>query len=46
MAKDELTGNIATENLIAYLLHQNSDLGLDLDKLGEAMEYSGKVFGN
>ncbi len=46
MAKNELTGNIATENLIAYLLHQNSDLGLDLDKLGEAMEYSGKVFGN
>ncbi len=46
MAKDELTGNIATENLIAYLLHQNSDLGLDLDKLGEAMEYSGKVFGS
>jgi hydroxymethylglutaryl-CoA lyase len=44
MAKDELTGNIATENLIAYLLHQNSDLVLDLDKLGEAMEYSTQVF--
>lgn len=44
MAKDELTGNIATENLIAYLLHQNSDLGLDLDKLQEAMDYSGNVF--
>lgn len=45
MAADELTGNIATENLIAYLLHQNLDLGLNLDKLGEAMDYSGKVFG-
>lgn len=45
MAADELTGNIATENLIAYLLHQNIDLGLNLDKLGEAMDYSGKVFG-
>jgi len=45
MAKDELTGNIATENLIAFLLHQNLELGLDLDKLGEAMEYSVKVFG-
>ena len=45
MAADELTGNIATENLIAYLLHQNIDLGLDLDKLGEAIDYSGKVFG-
>jgi hydroxymethylglutaryl-CoA lyase len=45
MAKDELTGNIATENLIAYLLHQNVNLGLNLDKLSEAMDYSGKVFG-
>jgi hydroxymethylglutaryl-CoA lyase len=45
MAKDDLTGNIATENLIAYLLHQNIDLGLDLDKLSEAMDYSVKVFG-
>ncbi|MFA6247414.1 MAG: hydroxymethylglutaryl-CoA lyase [Mucilaginibacter sp.] len=44
MAKDELTGNIATENLIAYLLHQNIDLGLNLDKLSEAMDYSVKVF--
>lgn len=45
MAADDLTGNIATENLIAYLLHQNIDLGLDLDKLSEAMDYTGKVFG-
>jgi len=45
MAKDDLTGNIATENLIAFLLHQNINLGLDLDKLGEAMEYSNKIFG-
>ncbi|MCO5934397.1 hydroxymethylglutaryl-CoA lyase [Mucilaginibacter sp. RB4R14] len=45
MAADDLTGNIATENLIAYLLHQNLDPGLDLDKLSEAMDYSGKVFG-
>ena len=44
MAKDELTGNIATENLIAYLLHQNINLGLNLDKFGEAMDYSAKVF--
>ncbi len=45
MAADDLTGNIATENLISYLLHQNLDLGLDLDKLSETMDYSGKVFG-
>jgi hydroxymethylglutaryl-CoA lyase len=45
MAKDELTGNIATENVIAYLQSQNIDLGLNMDKLQEAMDYSGKVFG-
>ena len=44
MAKDELTGNIATENAITYLQSQNVNLGLDLDKLQEAMDYSGKVF--
>ena len=44
MAKDELTGNIATENVIAYLLQQGVGLGLDMDKLQEAMEYSAKVF--
>jgi len=45
MAKDELTGNIATENVISYLQDQNIDLGLNLDKLREAMDYSEKVFG-
>ncbi len=44
MAKDELTGNIATENVIAYLQSQKVDLGLNLDKLREAMEYSDRVF--
>lgn len=44
MAKDELTGNIATENVISYLQDQNIDLGLNLDKLREAMDYSGRVF--
>ena len=45
MAKDELTGNIATENVVALFLHQNIDLGLDLDKLSEAMDYSKNIFG-
>jgi hydroxymethylglutaryl-CoA lyase len=45
MAKDELTGNIATENLIGYLQSQNEHLGLDLDKYQEAMEYSVRIFG-
>lgn len=44
MAKDELTGNIATENVIAYLQQQNVDLGLDMEKLREAMAYSNTVF--
>jgi hydroxymethylglutaryl-CoA lyase len=44
MAKDELTGNIATENVIAYLNSQKADLGLDMDKFREAMEYSEKIF--
>ncbi len=44
MAADELTGNIATENVIAYLSEQGIDLGLNLDKLGEAMEYANCIF--
>ena len=44
MAADELTGNIATENLISYLQSKNENLGLNMDKFREAIEYSGKVF--
>jgi hydroxymethylglutaryl-CoA lyase len=44
MAKDDLTGNIATENLIDYLKSQNELLGLNFNKLQEALDYSGKVF--
>ena len=44
MAKDDLTGNIATENLLAYLKIQNEPTGLNMDKFQEAMNYSGKVF--
>jgi hydroxymethylglutaryl-CoA lyase len=45
MAKDELTGNIATENLIGYLQQQNEPTGLNMDKFREALEYSVNVFG-
>jgi len=45
MAADELTGNIATENLIGYLQAQNERLGLNLDKLKEAMDFSVRIFG-
>lgn len=44
MARDELTGNIATENLIGYLLAHKVDLALDMDKLHEALDYSVRVF--
>jgi hydroxymethylglutaryl-CoA lyase len=44
MAADELTGNIATENLISYLQSQNEPLELNFDKLSEALEYSSCVF--
>jgi hydroxymethylglutaryl-CoA lyase len=44
MAADDLTGNIATENLIAYLQTQNESLGLNMSKFQEAMDYAGSVF--
>jgi hydroxymethylglutaryl-CoA lyase len=44
MAKDELTGNIATENLIGYLQSKGEPLELDYDKLQEAMDYSVRIF--
>jgi hydroxymethylglutaryl-CoA lyase len=44
MAANDLTGNIATENLIAYLKSKNEPTGLHMDKFYEAMEYSGRVF--
>ncbi|MGF7082639.1 hydroxymethylglutaryl-CoA lyase [Mucilaginibacter sp. UYCu711] len=45
MAKDELTGNIATENLASYLKSQNALQELDYGKLQEALDYSVRVFG-
>jgi hydroxymethylglutaryl-CoA lyase len=44
MAEDNLTGNIATENVITYLDSKNEQLGLDLDKFQEAMDFSGRIF--
>jgi hydroxymethylglutaryl-CoA lyase len=44
MAKDELTGNIATENLIGYLQSQNERMGLDMRGFREAMEFSSGIF--
>ncbi|MDB5138923.1 MAG: yngG [Mucilaginibacter sp.] len=44
MAKDELTGNIATENVIGYLQSKNEHIRLNLDKWREAMDFSGRIF--
>jgi hydroxymethylglutaryl-CoA lyase len=44
MAKDELTGNIATENLILYLQSKSELLGLDFGKFSEAMIFVDQVF--
>ncbi len=44
MAADDLTGNIATENLIGYFQEQNEPTGLDMEKFREAMEYANKIF--
>lgn len=45
MAGDDLTGNIATENIMAYLQQQDVELNLNMNKWNEAMAYSGKIFG-
>ncbi|MGO4877108.1 hydroxymethylglutaryl-CoA lyase [Pedobacter psychrotolerans] len=45
MAADDLTGNIATEDVIAYLNDKGENLNLSMDKWNEAMVLSGKIFG-
>jgi hydroxymethylglutaryl-CoA lyase len=44
MAKDDLVGNIATENLIALLNENNIPHHLNMDAWNEALAYSWKVF--
>jgi hydroxymethylglutaryl-CoA lyase len=44
MAKDDLTGNIATENVLAYLQEQNIDTGINMDRFNESLAYSGRIF--
>jgi hydroxymethylglutaryl-CoA lyase len=44
MAKDDLTGNIATENVLAYLKEQGVVTGVDMARFNEAMVYSGRIF--
>jgi len=44
MAADDLTGNIATEDVIHYLNEQGIELSLDMEKWGEAMMFSSHIF--
>ncbi len=44
MAKDDLTGNMATENVIKYFKERNVVLGLNDEAFGEALEISSQVF--
>ncbi|MDQ8006322.1 MAG: hydroxymethylglutaryl-CoA lyase [Pedobacter sp.] len=44
MAADDLTGNIATENVISYLSSKGVQLNLNMEKWGEAMMVSNRIF--
>jgi hydroxymethylglutaryl-CoA lyase len=44
MANDKLTGNLATENLVQYLLQNNADPLIDINKFNEALNFSNHVF--
>lgn len=44
MATDDLTGNMATENLIDFLQNKGEDLGLDLNNWEKAILFSSKIF--
>jgi len=45
MAADDLTGNIATEDVINFLNSKGENLSLDMEKWNEAMVLSAKIFG-
>ena len=46
MAKDDLTGNIATETLLAYLDTNQIETGLNMDDFAKSLDLSLKVFPN
>lgn len=45
MAADDLTGNIATENLISFLSSKGEEPVLNHDKWREAIAFSSRIFG-
>ncbi len=44
MAADDLTGNMATEDVLKYLQEQQIHTSLNMEKFNEAMTFSAKVF--
>ncbi|MFC4210146.1 hydroxymethylglutaryl-CoA lyase [Pedobacter lithocola] len=44
MAADDLTGNIATEDVLEYLTSKGENLNLNMDKWNEALNFSGRIF--
>ncbi|MCY1535500.1 Hydroxymethylglutaryl-CoA lyase YngG [compost metagenome] len=44
MAADELTGNLATEDLIAFLKSKEEKLNLNMEKWQEALIYAPRIF--
>ena len=44
MAKDDLTGNMPTENLISFFEEKGIEHGLDMEAFAEAMLLSRSVF--
>lgn len=46
MAKDELVGNIATENLVGFFQKQNVPLNIDMTAFSEAMNSANLIFNN
>jgi hydroxymethylglutaryl-CoA lyase len=46
MAKEDLTGNLATENLIDYFNHENLSLDLNLLALNDCYKQASLIFGN
>lgn len=44
MAKDDLTGNMPTENLVTYFDEMKEELGLDRERLQESMQIAARIF--
>lgn len=44
MAKDELTGNMPTENIIQFCIQRQEKISIDLAKFEHAMNFSNQIF--